>query len=205
MIKIDLKKNIAELPLSFQLLVAGLVCIVVFYCGYSWDIASLKKQIAKEQQQEQDLKGMFQFLFDSQVTMENDIAQLPKLQEMIKTWEAKFIKPDHLSDLLNEILKLGAASDLQFDLFSPGQEIKEGSYFKVPIKAEVRGNYKQIANFISEIANMQSTVVVGDFILSRVTIDTNAKKGPLQPTPQDLLKADIMLEIYYLGEKQHAH
>jgi type IV pilus assembly protein PilO len=194
-------KNIGDLPQKLQIGIAVIACISFFYIGYAWEVSALKKRLEIEKAQEKDLKSQFQFLFESQEEMNSDIAQLPKLQEHLKTWQSKFIKPGGLDDLLNEILKMGTVNDLHFDLFSPGTEMQEGSYIKVPIKAVVRGSYHDIANFISQIANMPTIVVISDFTISRYP-SSEEKNSNASTDTIEILKGDLLLEVYYLPEKK---
>jgi type IV pilus assembly protein PilO len=77
------------------------------------------------------------------------------------------------------------------------------SYVKVPIKVVAVGNYHQIADFISQVANMPLVVVIGDFIV------TDENQGVLlgdklakQATSQHLLTSEMTLEVYYPKESK---
>jgi type IV pilus assembly protein PilO len=83
------------------------------------------------------------------------------------------------------------------------EEVEAISYVKIPIKVVVVGNYHQIADFISQVANMSLTVVIGDFML------TDENQGVLlgdklakQATSQHLLTSEMMLEVYHPKESK---
>lgn len=187
-----------EWPISAKAVVIAVVCLIVFFMGYLWDIAPLKGQLVSKKQEEQDLKSQFEMVFAKQISIQNQVSQFPKLKDKLSEWQKKFVQPTGLPGLLNEILKIGESNQLQFDLFSPGQPVKEGDYFKVPIKVVIAGNYHLIASFLSQIANLPTMVVIGDFNITRVDA---------QPKPEDdhavadLLKVELILNIYYLAEK----
>lgn len=77
------------------------------------------------------------------------------------------------------------------------------TYIKVPIKTVVIGDFHQIADFIGQLANLSTIVVIGDFTLSN---DNQASvlgdKLAKQAAAQNLLSAEITLEIYYLAERK---
>lgn|SRR3990167_3195627 len=73
------------------------------------------------------------------------------------------------------------------------------SYAKVPIKVVVVGNYHQIASFISQVANMQWIVAIGNFTLSNENqAALLGEKLATQAGARNLLSAELMLDVYYL-------
>lgn len=84
---------------------------------------------------------------------------------------------------------------------SPAPADKGIFYNKVPIKVVVVGNYHDIADFISQVANLQWIVAVGNFTIS--TEDQTSligEKLAKQAESQHLLTAELMLDIYNLPE-----
>jgi type IV pilus assembly protein PilO len=75
------------------------------------------------------------------------------------------------------------------------------TYEKIPIKVVVVGSFHQIADFISQIANMQAIVVIGNFTISNENkIDLLGDKLAKQAVAQHLLSAEMTLEVYRLAE-----
>lgn len=186
MSKYDLK-NIDQWPLMMRYIVIGICCAGLIYLGYFFDVSRLTKRLDVAKQQEQDLKQQFELLFTQQSALETDISELPVLQNALNAWQKKLIKKSDLPELLNEILKIGTANGLQFNLFNPGDEVKEDMYIKMPIKVVVTGGYNQIASFISQTANLPWIVVIGNFKLSKAVGSDN-------------VTAELVLEVYYLGK-----
>jgi type IV pilus assembly protein PilO len=81
--------------------------------------------------------------------------------------------------------------------------VNDDIYFeKVPIKVVVIGNYHQIADFMSQVANMPWIVVIGDFTISNenktsIVGEAMAKQIEIQ----HLLSAEMTLDVYHTGEK----
>jgi type IV pilus assembly protein PilO len=191
--------NIYEWPMTTRYLVVGLICAIVFYLGYGWDISALKTQIANAQAKEDELKSQLTFVINKQIKIEREAAQLPKMQASLVEWQKKLINYADLPELLNQILKLGGNNQLHFSQFNPGAEKKVDIYLKVPIKVIVVGGYHQLASFVSQVANMPWIVVVGDFTLSKENKnDVLGSKLAEQATAENLLTAEITLEVYHL-------
>jgi type IV pilus assembly protein PilO len=74
---------------------------------------------------------------------------------------------------------------------------------KVPIKVVVVGSYHQLADFISQVANMPYVVAIGNFTISNenqtgLLGETLAK----QAQEQHLLTAELALDVYHTGESK---
>lgn len=194
-------KNIYSGSLMIRGLIIGLVCAIVFYLGYLVDIAGLKKQLVVSQQQEADLKRQLELTILKQAVIRDDLSQFSELQRLLNRWQKEFITYAELPQLIDKILKIGAANHLHFSLFNPGAEVKEGLYYKIPIKVIVAGNYHQLADFVSQVANMPSIVVVGNFIVSNENRnDVLGAKLAAQAAAENLLTATLILEVYRLAE-----
>jgi Tfp pilus assembly protein PilO len=197
-------KDIFNLPLRIQLSVVAIFCLIIFYLGYQWDISSLKRELLSVQTQEIDLKTQLQALIDNLTSVNDDIAQLPALQTILKNLQSRLVTTQNLPDTLNEILKVGTSNQLQFQLFTPGAEIKDDAYpayRRIPITTVVIGEYDQIANFLSQIASMPTLVVIANFELVKGQSKLYDKKEAQEPGYADRLTAAIGLELYRLIDK----
>lgn len=191
--------DLNDIPISMQFFITALICGVVFYFAYMIDFSSLHHVIASSQRQEADLKVGMEAALDTEAAINADLSQLPQLQKTLKTWQNTLVKSAELPDLLNEILKLGTANNLQFDIFSPGEKTKDGDYIKVPIKAVITGNYDQVASFLSQVANMSWLVGINNFVIEEKNLTTSRKPGAAELDGQ--LIAEVTLEVYSLPDQ----
>lgn len=194
-------KNIADLPFKVQIVVCCVLCALVIYFGYLWDISYQEKELQAIQNQEGDFKTQYQGIAVNLVNLQNDLSQLPQIRAAIEKQQAKLVKFASLPDLLNEILKVGTTNQLQFDLFSPGAPVKEKYYLRVPITAIATGSYNQIANFFSQIANMPMIVVIGNYQIARPQGKLNEKRLTTQAGYINQLQAQFVLNVYTLPEE----
>jgi len=176
-------KNIYEWPLYGRLVVFLLVSLGVFYFGYYFDFSSFSNQIYGKYQQEKDLKQQMKAILKNEAEMHEVVSSFHEIEKLLDQWQGQLINGAHLPDLLNQILKLGTANHLQFSLFVPGDKQKKDDYFEVPIKIVMQGGYNQVANFISQVANLPEIVAIGDFVISKPT-------------------SALTLEVYYLANKK---
>lgn len=196
-------KNIYEWPVSRRLLVLVLFFVIIFYLGYRWDLLGLRVDIATSRQQEKDLKHQLEMSVSRELRLQHDLIRFTKIKLLLTEWQKKLIHLPDLPELLNEILKTGANNQLYFTMFNPGDEINKGDYSKTPIKVVVVGNYHQIGDFLSQLANMASIVVISNFTISNENkTEVLGTKLAEQANATNLLTAEITLEIYRQAEKK---
>ena len=198
-------KDIMNMPLRMQMAVISVFCVLIFYLGYQWDISSLKKELRSVQAQQADLKTQLAALMDNIGSVNSDIAQLPRLEQMLKVWQTQLVNVDNMPDTLSEILKLGTTNQLEFQLFTPGSDIKDDTYplyRRAPITTVVIGEFSQFATFISQVANMHTLVVIANIEIAKGQNKLYDKKEAEEPGYANRLTGAMSLEIYHLATKE---
>lgn len=195
MLNYDIKK-MYEWPFGARALVLVFVSVLILLFGYVIDIVPYRTQIQASAAQEEDLKGQLQLMINQQVTMKNDIAQLPAVKALLLDWQKKILTKEELSGVLDEILKIGQDNNLKIISFNPTNEIKDGIYYKTPVSIDMTGTYNQIAIFISQLANMPKLINIDAF-----TITNDQNKSPSNDSAplaasDDLFTAELDIEIY---------
>ena len=84
--------------------------------------------------------------------------------------------------LLVDITEAGSKRGLNFTVFDPQAQQLETFYSSLSIRVQVKGAFYQLANFISDLAQMPRIVTVA-------TMNVNADT-------EGLLTADLMLKTY---------
>jgi type IV pilus assembly protein PilO len=74
-------------------------------------------------------------------------------------------------DLLVDITQAGLGRGLEFTLFRPEKEQPKDFYAEMPISVQVRGNYHELAQFVSDVAALPRIVTFGDINISSVGKD----------------------------------
>lgn len=85
------------------------------------------------------------------------LLQLPTQQEM--------------PGLLERITKIGVASKLSFESFTPMPLVEHPFYIELPISLEVVGRYQPLVRFLKKMAAMPRLITLHDFVIEGVSID----------------------------------
>lgn len=201
MMKINLN-TIYQWPFKKQMPIFGIIFIVIIIIGYSWNIANLKTKILSAQDQEAYLKQQINMVIDKEAAYKAELAQYPTFLKTLIDWKAKLILSTELSDLLKDILKIGATNNIFFSLFDPADSpVKDGTYDKIPINMIMVGSYNKTADFISQLSNMPRIIVIRDFTISNENkADEIGAKMAEQAAAQHLLTTKMQIEIYIQPE-----
>src|SRR3990167_9884979 len=162
-----------------------LICSMLLYVGYHFDIAPLRKQLAMQQKKAKTIRKETSTLLYKQLTLEQQAMELPETKKILDEWQKKMIKSTHLKELLNQITTIGKNEKLQFNFFTQAKKIKENDYIKLPLYLSVVGPYEKTAHFINQVAHLPWMVIVGDFTVSRLW-------------QEGLFATELVLDIYYL-------
>ena len=196
-------RSVYEWPIYGRLVIFGVVCGGVLFLGYFFDFSDLSDQIVTRYKQELDLKQQVEASLKSEEEMKEIVNQFPQVMKIVNEWQDQLINGTSLPDLLNQILKMGAANSLKFTLFAPGAKKQQDDYFMVPIKVVVQGSYTEIATFISQLANLPQIVSVSDFILSKESNSIGQAAKPEEPgAVSGPITSAMTLEVYYLANKK---
>lgn len=186
-------KRIYEWPTIPKLIVIGLVSLVVFYLGYFFDISGLNTRLAKATDAELALKSQITALADQEAKLNTQLTLFPLLEKTIENQQKQLITVGELSELLNEIIEIGKVNSVDFINLSPGAVDTKSVYPKVEIKVSIAGSFEQIADFVSQIANMQKVIEVSDLTITK---NVEQKKSGVSTIPSGLLTADLTLVVY---------
>ncbi|MBS0347773.1 MAG: type 4a pilus biogenesis protein PilO [Proteobacteria bacterium] len=70
-----------------------------------------------------------------------------------------------IESLLADINQAGLGRGLQFELFKPGSEGLKDFYAELPIAVRVTGNYHDLGEFVSDVAQMPRIVTLNDIAI----------------------------------------
>lgn len=194
---LDLNK-MYEWPLPTRCAVIALICAVVFFIGYKWDITTLQRKLHLITKEEESKKSEFEIVMKKQSEAKIELLRLEKIHTILGEWQKKLVPFDDMPELLNQILKVGNNNGMYFSLFDPSEAVEENNYQKIPIKVTAAGTYHQLSDFISQVANLPWIVVIDKFTISDdPTAETLGARLADTAKDQDLLTLDLLLNIYY--------
>lgn len=112
----------------------------------------LKKDFLDKKKQAINLDLYHEQLIQVQTDSENLLKQLPNQSE--------------IANLLVDINQAGLSRGLVFELFKPEKEKVLDFYAEVPVTIRVKGSYKAIGEFASDLSQLSRVVILTDMTLS---------------------------------------
>lgn len=109
---------------------------------------TLKKEFIEKKKQAINISLYTEQLLAVQTDSENLLKQLPNQSE--------------IANLLVDINQVGLSRGLKFELFKPEKEKVLEFYAELPITLRVKGSYKSIGGFASDLAQLSRVVILTD-------------------------------------------
>jgi len=152
----------AEWPPWFVVVVSLLACLALLYGGWQFLIQDQRLSLDYERAKELELRQTFTIKKGMVVNLPAYQAQMIQIKEMLAELVRQLPDSSEVPSLLIDITEAGGRRGLEFVVFDPQEQELGDFYSTLPILMEVKGNYHQLANFISDLAQMPRIVTVGD-------------------------------------------
>ncbi len=147
------------LPKGF--LLAGILAAVVGL-GYVAYWRGLVEEWNSGESQEASLKADYQKKLGDAVNLEGLVMQRNEVLKHVNTLNKQLPSKAEMDALLSDINQAGVGRGLQFELFKPGTVAVKEYYAELPISVKVVGQYHDIGQFTSDIANMARIVTLAN-------------------------------------------
>ncbi|HEY8023739.1 MAG TPA: type 4a pilus biogenesis protein PilO [Burkholderiaceae bacterium] len=153
-------------PLIPRLMCAVLVFVAVIAAEwFIWSDGQMD-ELDAGQQAEVKLRDEFK----SKVGQANNLdalrQQKAQVGEYVQTLEKALPSKSEMDALLEDITHAGLGRGLQFEYFKPGQPVVKDYYAEQPIDIRVTGNYHDIGQFSSDIANLPRIVTLNNLTVN---------------------------------------
>ena len=124
------------------------------------------EELSKVQEEEGRLKETFLNKKRQAINLDLIKKQLNETQESFGALLKQLPSKSEMDALLTDINQAGLGRGLQFELFRPGAETKNGVFAEQPITIKVTGNYDDIGKFSSDIAILSRIVTLNDIAIA---------------------------------------
>jgi type IV pilus assembly protein PilO len=156
--------------------VLAAVLVAGWFAYWSGQLDELNRGGEEEQKLREAYKGKVQ----QAVNLDGLRKQKEQVGEYVATLEKQLPSKAEMDALLSDINQAGLGRGLQIESFKPGQEVVKDYYAELPITLKVTGNYHDIGQFTSDIANLPRIVTLNNLSLSAgkdgsLSLDTTAK------------------------------
>lgn len=152
----------AEWPPWFVVVVSLLVSAALIAGGWQFLIRDQRLSLEHERAHEAELRRTFTIKKGMVVNLPAYRAQMFEIETMLADLVQQLPDSSEVPSLLIAITEAGARRGLEFVVFDPQEQELGDFYSTLPILMEVKGGYHQLANFISDLAQMPRIVTVGD-------------------------------------------
>lgn len=155
--------DIGRAPLWLR--VAIIILVFAGVVGGGMYLTVVKKKmpsLEKAQAKEQDLRDEFSAKQRKAANLEAYRRQLEEMQTNLGAMLKQLPGRTEIPSLLVDISQTGLASGLEEELFQPMAETPREVFAEKPIKIRLRGDYHELGNFVSDIAELPRIVVLED-------------------------------------------
>ncbi len=173
---IDLN-NISGWPLPVKIGGIVIVGLLILAAGVWFIVNPEWEDFKRTQAQEEQLKTTYSSKVALAVNLDAYKQQMEEMRQTFGSLLRQLPNTTEVPDLLIDITQAGLGRGLEFVLFKPEKENPKEFYAELPISIKVRGNYHELANFISDVAALPRIVTFGD-----ITIGSEKKSDKLLMT-----------------------
>lgn len=166
--------NLGAWPLPVKIGGIALVGILIVAAGFWFIIRGEWEDYQNIKLQEEELKKTYSSKVALAVNLEAYKQQMEEMRQTFGSLLRQLPDTTEVPDLLIDITQAGLGRGLEFVLFKPEKEVPKEFYAELPISIKVRGNYHELANFVSDVAALPRIVTFGD-----IDIKGQSKDGKL--------------------------
>lgn len=157
--------NLGEAPGFVKAGIVVLIIAALAGAGYWFLVKDQIAELERAERIEQQLRAEFE---DKQRRAANLAAYEAQLQEMELMFASLLqLLPNtaEIPSLLVDISQAALSVGLEIELFQPHGETNRTFYAEVPVQLRLRGNYEQLAEFVSSVSSMPRIVTVHDVFI----------------------------------------
>jgi type IV pilus assembly protein PilO len=180
--------SIARWPAAARAVVILFLMGAVIFLGYWFHTKDQLVELSQMEQQELDLRVIFEKKAQQAANLEAYEKQLEEMRESFGAMLRQLPNKTEVADLLVDVSQTGLASGLEFELFQPQAENPREFYAELPISIRVIGEYHEFGNFVSGVAALPRIVTLHNVNINRV--------GP------NLLSMDLTAKTYRYLESE---
>jgi type IV pilus assembly protein PilO len=180
----DIQTSNPKDPGSWPWAVKGIACTVLFIsvliAAYFLNWQGQLEELSIAEQREVTLKVDYENKKSIAINLESIKKKLIDTKESFDGLLKQLPSKSEMDALLTDINQAGLGRGLQFELFRPGSETITGVFAVQPITIKVTGNYDDIGQFSSDVAQLPRIVSLTDININaapngQLVMDSTAK------------------------------
>jgi type IV pilus assembly protein PilO len=159
-------KEFYNWPLAIKMVTGGILFILVLLIGYILLLKPSQERYEDTIRKETQLKTEFLNKKKEAVNLDLYLEQLKQVQADSETLLRQLPNQSEIATLLVDINQVGLSRGLVFELFKPEKEKVLEFYAELPISIRVKGSYKAIGEFASDVAQLSRVVIFTDMTIT---------------------------------------
>jgi type IV pilus assembly protein PilO len=153
-------------PVGVKVVFCLIILCVGSYGGYHFYIKNLQSQLGHEIAKEPELKRAYQSKAFQVANLDALKKQMADVEELFAALLQQLPTDTEVPGLLEDITEIGQNSGLTFEVIKLGSEKRVKFYIELPINIQVKGDYHQLGEFASGVADLPRIVTLHDFSIS---------------------------------------
>lgn len=191
------QNNIGSWPLWVYVLCCILIAALIIGLGQYQLVQPKREELAQSESREPQLKLEFEAKQRKVANLDAYKAQLEEMERKFGNMLRQLPSKAEIANLLNDISQTRLATGLEEELFRPQSEVTREFYAEVPNTLVVVGQYHELAEFVSNVAQLSRIVTLHDIDIT--PYKDKAKKG--EEDNSNRLRMTVTAKTYrYLEE-----
>lgn len=150
-------------PRALFILAAVLACLGGWYMFlFDPEVKNFEAAKAKEL----DLRSQLQSKFNKAATLQLLRNQSKEAEERLKKLDVLLPPNEEIPQVLSQVNRLGYSRDLRFELFQPEVAMERDGFGLVPVKVQMKGGFRDLANFIGDVSLQKRMMMFDEMKLS---------------------------------------
>ncbi|MBI5782208.1 MAG: type 4a pilus biogenesis protein PilO [Gammaproteobacteria bacterium] len=173
--------NLGSWPVPIKIGAILVVCVIILFAGFWFLIQGELEEYGVAQKKEEGLRETYMNKKGLAINLPAYKQQMEEMEQTFGSLLRQLPNTTEVPDLLVDITQAGLGRGLEFTLFRPEKEQPKDFYAEMPISVEVRGNYHELALFVSDVAALPRIVTFGDINITsggkdnKLTMSAKAK------------------------------
>lgn len=199
--------TIGDWPIVIRVFIVVFACVAIISAGLWFSTRPQMQKLDTAEKEQIELKQQFESKQAVASSLDEYKRQMVEMQKSFGDMLQQLPATHEIPSLLEEISETGIRNGLEFKLFKPGNEQQFDFYVELPIEIQVIGSYHQLADFVSDLANMRRIVSLHDFKIIDFGANPRGRGGKGEDAGDEkvgkLLDMSITAKTYrYLGEME---
>jgi type IV pilus assembly protein PilO len=161
-------KDIARAPAPVKAVVLAVLFLAIVGLGYYLDWSDGLAEVDRLRAEEASLREAYAQKKRQAIHYEAYKKRLEDIEKSLAALLRQLPNKSEMDALLTDINQVGVARGLEFELFRPGVEAPADFYATLPVTIKVKGEYHDMAGFVSDVAQLPRIVTLHDVNLTPV-------------------------------------